>query len=47
MISLPSVRSRITEYNLMHKDFEGSDLNVDGTIDMNELEALMKQTESE
>jgi Ca2+-binding EF-hand superfamily protein len=30
--------------NAMHKDFEGDDLNDDGTLDMGELEVLMKET---
>ena len=31
--------------NAMQKDFEGADLNGDGTLDMDELEVLMKETE--
>lgn len=31
--------------NALHKDFEGADLNDDGTLDIGELEVLMKETE--
>ena len=31
--------------NALHKDFEGADLNEDGTLDIGELEILMKEAE--